>query len=180
MPKEDGNKRGPKPTWSTPKEMFKDFDKFVKEQTPHKVKTLRRVKRIKKDREHIKGPRPSDYEWAIEEVEDISEPGIVSIVQFAAWKGVHRTTITTGYSEGDFKETYQRILAICEAYWEKGLYDRENRNSAGTIFAGKNAYGWTDKTELELSGSINQPLSDEARAILDKATRANGDAASES
>lgn len=173
MAKKATNQRGPKPTWTTPAQLLKDFELFLHEQSPHPAKVWRNVRTLKKGRTHIKNPRSSDYEYKLEKVEELSKQGVVTIVQFAAWKGVHRTTITTGYSEGDYKETYQRILAVCEAFSETYLYNTENRNSAGVIFSMKNAYGYTDKSEMELSGSVNQPLSEEAKAILAKATRSN-------
>lgn len=182
MPKKGtiNNPDGPKPIWKTPAAMLKDFEKFLEHQKPHAVKEFREVKRLKKNREHIKRPQSSDYEYRIEEIETLSKPGIVTVSQFAAWKGIHRTTIMTGYSEGDFKDAYQRILAVCEAFSENYLYNTENRNSSGIIFAMKNSHGWTDKSELELSGAVNQPLSEEAKAILAKATRADDDGATES
>ena len=166
-----GNGGGPKPIWKTPAALKKDFDKFLESQVPHKIKVLRNIRKLKEGRNHIKNPRSSDYEYTIEEVEELSKQGIVTIVQFAAWKGVHRTTITTGYADGKFKEVYQYMLATCEAFSERRLYEAD-KNSAGIIFAMKNGYGWTDKSELELSGSVNQPLSEEAKAILAKSTRA--------
>ncbi len=72
------------------------------------------------------------------------------------------------YSEGIFKETYESMLAICEAFSERRLYDAE-RGAAAIIFAMKNSYGWIDKPETELSGAIDTPLSKEAAAALDKA-----------
>ena len=159
--------------------MLKDFELFLAEQAPHRIKVLRKVRVLKKGRTHLKAPRPSDFEYRIEEVEELSKQGLVTVSQFAYWKGVHRSTIMTGYSEGEYKEAYQRILATCEAFSENFLYDTQNRNASGAIFAMKNAYGWTDKTELELSGNINQPLSEEAKAYLAKATRAEEDGARE-
>lgn len=163
-----GKDRGPKPTWTTPAQLLKDFATFLEEQKPHKVKEFRNVKRVREDRKHIKRPTASDYEWTVEEVETLSAPGLVTITQFAAWKGVHRTTITTGYSEGKFKDAYKQILAICEAFSERRLYSAE-RGASAIIFAMKNSYGWVDKTETELSGSIDTPLSPDATAALNKA-----------
>lgn len=165
---------GKKRTWRTPKALAKDFAAFVEDQQPHRIKVMAMVSRIKPEREHVKNPRGADYEYVVEEQERLSEQGIVTIVQFAAWKGVHRTTITTNYSEGDFKDVYQRMLAICEAHGERRLYAAE-RNAANLIFAMKNAYGWVDETKQELSGSLDAPLSDEAKAYLAKATRADDD-----
>jgi hypothetical protein len=160
------------PTWETPQQLLTDFELFLAEQKPHPVKEWANVREIREGHEDVEYPREVDYEWNMQEIERVSKQGIVTIVQFAAWKGVHRTTITTGYSQGEYKEVYQKILSICEAYSERRLYDAE-RNAANLIFAMKNAYGWVDKTETELSGSISQPLSDEAKAILNKANRSS-------
>jgi hypothetical protein len=159
-------------TWTTPQQLLNDFELFLAEQKPHPVKEWANVKELKEGREDLKHPRESDYEWNMLEVERISKQGLVTVVQFAAWKKIHRTTITTGFSEGAFKEVYSQILSICEAYSERRLYEAE-RNAANLIFAMKNAYGWVDKTETELSGAISQPLSEEAKAYLAKATRSN-------
>ncbi len=170
MAKKAPKTRGPKPTWATPKALLADFEAFLAEQKPHPVKEFRNVKRIRKDRKHIKRPTSSDYEWTVEEVETLSEQGRVTIVAFARWKHIHRNTLVNNYSEGKFKEAYQEILGACEDYSEDKLYKAE-RGANAIIFAMKNAYGWHDKTETELSGAINTPLSDEAKAILAKATR---------
>ena len=151
--------------------MLDDFNQFLEEQKPHRIKQLKQIKRLKESRQHIKFPKSTDYEYVIEEVEALSPQGLVTISQFAAWKGVHRTSLSTAYSEGQFKEAYQKILGICEAYSERRLYEAD-RNSSGLIFAMKNSYQWVDKTETELSGSIDVQLTDEDLAILDKATRA--------
>lgn len=148
--------------------MLADFNKFLEHQKPKVIKELRPVKRLREDRAHLKRPTPSDYEWKVEEVETVSKQGIVTIVQFAAWKGVHRNTVMAQYSEGKFKDVYQHILSVCEAYTEARLYETE-RNATGLIFAMKNSYGWVDKTETELSGNLDLPLSKEGQAILDKA-----------
>lgn len=132
------------------------------------------VRHVKDSRKHIKNPKSGDYEYKIEEVEILSGQGLVTISQFAAWKGVHRTTITTGYSSGDFKEVYDKMLAICEAYSERRLYEAE-RNAANIIFAMKNSYGWVDETKHELSGSLDTKLSPEAQAALDKALNGGDD-----
>lgn len=161
-----------KATWRTPKALAKDFAAFVEFQKPHKFKELVTVRKIKPERDHIKHPKGDDYEWVIEEQERLSRQGIVTIVQFAAWKGLHRTTITTNYSEGKFKDVYQNILAICEAYAEQRLYDAE-RNANNIIFAMKNSYGWVDETKHDVNNNINVPLSDEAKSYLAKATRAD-------
>lgn len=167
-------KGGPKPTWDHPTQLLKDFELFLKNQEPHKIKEFRNIKKLKEERKHLKRPTPSDYEWSIEEVEVISQQGPVTLVQFAIWKGVDKTTISTGYSEGIFKDTYQRIKTICEGYAERRLYDAD-KNVVGVIFALKNGYGWVDRNETELSGNVGVPLSDEAKVYLAKATRADED-----
>lgn len=151
--------------------MLKDFNQFLDEQKPHIVKEFRETRKVKDSRKHIKYPKSGDYEYVIEEVEVLSKQGLVTISQFAAWKGMHRTTINTNYSAGKFKDAYEHILAVCEAYSERRLYEAE-RNAAGLIFAMKNSYDWKDKTETEISGSLDVQLTDEDLAILDKATRA--------
>jgi hypothetical protein len=165
---------GNKPIWATPQALLKDFVAFLEYQKPHKENELRNVHKIRDDRKHIKNPKSSDYEYVIEEVEMLTRQGLVTITQFAAWKGVHRTSITTGYSEGKFKDVYQKMLAICEAYGERRLYEAE-RNAANIIFAMKNSYGWVDETKHDISGSLDTPLSDEAKAALNKALNGGGD-----
>ncbi len=170
MATKDKKQVGPKPTWTNPKDLLNDFENFLKEQRPHKITELKNVRRIRPDREHIKRPQSSDYEWTVEEVETLSQQGRITIVAFAAWKRVHKTTITTGYSEGIFKDVYQTILGICEDYSEDQLYKAE-RNANAIIFAMKNNYNWVDKTETEFSGNLDPHLSPEAQAVLDKALR---------
>lgn len=163
------NKPGPKPTWETPTQLLKDFDLFITEQEPHKIKRLRRVKKLKKTRANIKRPVPSDYEWTIEDVEDLTEQKPITITHFAIWKGVSLNTITTGYSEGPFKEVYQQIKTVCAGYSLDQLFNPNSRNVAGVIFNLKNNHDYVDKTQTELSGNIDMPLSKEGQAILDKA-----------
>lgn len=163
------NKPGTKPTWETPAQLLADFDLFIAEQKPHKVTELRNVKQLKKERAHLKRPVPSDYEWKVEEVETISKQGPITITHFAIWKGVDRTTITNGYSEGIFKQVYQRIKTVCEGYSLNQLLNTDARNVAGVIFNLKNNHDYVDKTQTELSCNIDMPLSKEGQAILDKA-----------
>ncbi len=146
----------PNPIWDSPEKLLKDFETFVAEQEPKRVTVLKNVK--------------TKDDWSVQEVETVKEQGLVTISQFAAWKKIHRTTLNTGYSTGDYKPVYDLMLSICEAYSERRLYGAE-RNAANIIFAMKNSYGWVDKTETELSGGLNTPLSDEAKAYLAKATR---------
>ncbi len=163
------NKPGPKPTWENPTQLLADFDRFIAEQKPHKIKRLRRVKSLKKERAHLKRPTPSDYEWTIEEVEDLSDQGPITLTHFAIWKGIDRTTLATGYSEGIFKQAYQKIKTVCEGYSLEKLFNPDARNVAGVIFNLKNNHDYVDKTQTELSGNIDMPLSKEGQAILDKA-----------
>ncbi len=162
-------KVGRKATWETPTQLLKDFEHFLADQKPHKVIELRNVKQLKKERAHLQRPVPSDYEWRVEKVETISKQGPITITHFAIWKGVDKTTITTGYSEGPFKQAYQRIKTVCEGYSLDQLFNSESRNVAGVIFNLKNNHDYVDKTQTELSGNIDMPLSKEGQAILDKA-----------
>lgn len=147
--------------------MLEDFEAFLEKQKPHVETELRTVRKLRSDRSHLKRPTREDYEYVIEETETLTKQGIVTIVQFAAWKGVDRTTINTNYSAGIFKDAYKHIKATCEAYSERRLYESD-RNSNAIMFAMKNSYNWVDKTETELSGSLDTPLSKEAQAVLNK------------
>jgi hypothetical protein len=152
------NPNGKPPTWETPQQLLADFEAFLEEQKPHQVT----------EKINVKGKNG----WGIEEVTKMTRQGLITITQFAAWKRVHRTTIITNYSEGVFQDTYQAMLSICEAYSERRLYEAD-RSAANIIFAMKNSYGWVDKSDLELSGHVSTPLSEEAKAYLDKASRAD-------
>ena len=50
----------------------------------------------------------------------------------------------------EFSDTIKRLKSVCENYAESRIYG--DKNPAGAIFALKN-YGWTDKTQTELTGA---------------------------
>jgi hypothetical protein len=123
MPKQGvvNNPKGKALTWNNPSELLADFEAFLHEQQPH----------------------------VLPETNQLSVQGIISVRQFAGWKGVHRTTITTGYSQGVFKAVYLTILGACESYAEQRLYEAK-RPAANIIFVLKNCYGWTDRVSAGL------------------------------
>jgi hypothetical protein len=162
------NPNGRKRIWDSPEALWADFELYLQEQAPHIIKVLDGVGTIKPGHENFDPPCEDDYDWSIEEVEDLSVQKPLTITSFAVWKGVHRTTITTGYSEDEFKQAYARILGQCEAYAETQLFNSK-RNVSGIIFILKNCYGWSDKPKPDRSGDIDVPLSPEGKAILDKA-----------
>jgi hypothetical protein len=156
MPKQGtiNNPLGSKPTWGSSAALLADFERFLIVCKPHIVTEYVNVKR--------------NNTWQIEEVTRSSKQRPISIRQFAAWKGVHRTTITTGYSQGEYKDVYLRILGACESYAEERLYEAK-RPVANIIFVLKNCYGWTDRRKAELVDNVSQPLTPKAKALLDKA-----------
>ncbi|MGH7239753.1 MAG: hypothetical protein ACREHG_06760 [Candidatus Saccharimonadales bacterium] len=162
------NPNGRKRIWASPEALMKDFRLYEREQEPHIIKVLDRVAHVKPGHELNDPPCDDDYYWTIEEVPSISKQGVLSIKHFAAWKGVHSTTITTGYSEGEFNEVYGIILTVCEAYAERLLYDAK-RNPKAIIFVLKHCYGWSDNPKPDRSYDVDVPLTPEAQAILDKA-----------
>lgn len=170
MPKKGviNNPKGRPRIWDSPEALLADFERFLAEQAPHEIKVLDNVARVKPGHELNDSLTDDDYEWVIEEVPRISKQGVLSIRHFAVWKGVHSTTITTGYAAGRFQEAYDRILGACEAYAESFLYDTKS-NAKGTIFVLKNCYGWTDKPTRGHNSDIDVELSPEAQAELDSA-----------
>jgi hypothetical protein len=134
------NPNGKKPIWRKPDELLADFEAFLSAQHPH----------------------------FLPENDQLSKQGVISVRQFASWKGVHRTTITTGYSQGTFKAAYLTILGTCESYAEERLYEAK-RPAANIIFVLKNCYGWTDRRKAKLADTVSQPLSPQAQAYLDEA-----------
>ena len=162
------NPKGKKPTWDSPEALLDDFETYLQEQAPHRIRVLDRVAHIKPGHEYNDPPQDDDYDWAIEEVESLSKQEPITITSFAVWKGVHRTTITTGYTEGRFRQAYERILGACEAYAERQLYESK-RNAAGIIFILKNCYGWSDNPKASMSRGVDVALSPEAKACLEKA-----------
>jgi hypothetical protein len=156
MPKKGviNNPAGSKPTWASPKALLADFECFLADSKPHPVTESVNV-------EH-------GSTWQIEEVTQLSKQRPITIRQFAVWKGIHRTTITTGYSQGVFKDAYLTILGTCESYAERRLYEAKCP-VANIIFVLKNCYGWSDRRKAELGDTDSRPLTPEARAYLDKA-----------
>jgi hypothetical protein len=162
------NPNGKRPIWDNPEALLKDFEAYLEEQAPHRIKVLASVPHIKAGHEYFDPPHEDDYDWIIEEIESQSEQKPITVRSFAVWKGVHRTTITTGYATGSFQQAYERILGECEAYAEDCLYNCKG-SAVGIIFILKNCYGWSNKpTTKQLSG-IDIPLSPEAQAALDMA-----------
>ena len=158
------NPNGRKRIWDSPEALWSDFEAFLAEQEPHPIKVLDRVAHVKPGHEYNDPPRDDDYIWNIEEVDSLSKQGVISIRQFAAWKKVHRTTIATGYSEGEYHDVYRRILVHCEAFAERQLYDSKG-SARGIIFVLRNCYGWSDKPKQQ-TGNIDVPLSKEAQKVL--------------
>ena len=54
----------------------------------------------------------------------------------------------------EYSDTVKGLKAVCENYAENRLF---TNNPTGAIFALKN-YGWTDKTQTELSGPDGGPI----------------------
>ena len=79
----------------------------------------------------------------------------------------HKTLLDWCNNNPEFCEAYARAKEIQESIWLTGsmgnLY-----NSQFAQFFGKNCLGYKDKTETELSGKVEQGLSDADRALLSK------------
>jgi hypothetical protein len=66
-----------------------------------------------------------------------------------------------------FSDTITRAKAKCEAYAEAMLFDKGGANGAKFSLS-NNFKGWTERTATELSGKVEQGLSDADRALLNK------------
>lgn len=74
--------------------------------------------------------------------------------------GLTRQSLINYEVKPEFLDTIKKAKAQVEAYAEQRLF---YPNAVGTIFNLKNNFHWKDKTEQELSGSIDvNQLSDEA------------------
>lgn len=103
-----------------------------------------------------------------------SEEPIIRGAEFPTFQGfaktigtTHKTLLDWKEANADFCEAYARAKEIQESIWLVGgmgnLY-----NSQFAQFFGKNCLGYKDKTETELSGKVEQGLSDADRALMDK------------
>lgn len=66
--------------------------------------------------------------------------------------GVDRNTILNYGKKDEYFRTVKEARARIEGFAEEKLY---SSNVAGVIFNLKNNFGWKDKTEQELLGSVN-------------------------
>ena len=73
------------------------------------------------------------------------EPITMSGLAYAL--GVNRKTIVNYSHKEQYFPTISRAREKAEAYMEKCLYT--NKSVQGIMFAGKNNYGWVDKSEVE-------------------------------
>ncbi len=77
-----------------------------------------------------------------------------------------RDTLIEYGKRPEFSDTVKELKTVCENYAENRLY---GTNPTGAIFALKN-FGWTDKSQTELTGPAGGPLQHEIRGM--KAVRA--------
>lgn len=61
----------------------------------------------------------------------------------------------------EFSDTVKILKTVCENYAENRLY---GTNPTGAIFALKN-FGWTDKSQTEISGAAGGPIQHEIRGM---------------
>jgi hypothetical protein len=67
-----------------------------------------------------------------------------------------------------FSYTIKKARLTCENFAERGILSGEVNAAAG-IFVLKN-YGWTDKQEIEMSGSLKTPITVEVIGVENKDT----------
>lgn len=65
-----------------------------------------------------------------------------------------RETLIQYGNRSEFTDTVKELKMVCENFAESRIYAN---NPTGAIFALKN-YGWTDKTQQELSGPDGGPI----------------------
>jgi len=67
--------------------------------------------------------------------------------------GTTRTTLVNYSEKGEFLAVIKRARTIAEAAVEDRLFSKAS--PVGAIFVAKNGYGWKDKHEIEMSGSVD-------------------------
>ena len=77
---------------------------------------------------------------------------VPAIADLATDLGVSRDTVLEYLSKPEFSGTVAEVLTSIEAWWEKRL---ASASSGGVVFWLKNRPGWRDKTETELTGTMN-------------------------
>ena len=69
---------------------------------------------------------------------------------------ITRETLSQYLKNSEFSDTIKKAKLKVENYLEKRLIT--DTSTTGIIFNLKNNFGWTDKQQLEHSGSINNPF----------------------
>lgn len=66
---------------------------------------------------------------------------------------ITRQTLLNYQDKDEFFDTIKKAKMKCEDYAEKQLFT--GKNVAGVIFNMKNNYGWVDKQEKDISGTLD-------------------------
>jgi hypothetical protein len=81
-----------------------------------------------------------------------------SVIQFAALVGIHKDTLYEWANKyPDFSDAFRRARILCESFWEKKYakaLDDKTVNSTLYKFYMSARFGWSEKTENKLSGTI--------------------------
>lgn len=94
--------------------------------------------------------------------------GLALALGFTSRQSLLEYQLTKDYVyQKEFTDTITCAKAKCEAYAEAMLFDKGGANGAKFSLS-NNFKQWTDKTATELSGKVEQGLSDADRALMDK------------
>lgn len=86
-----------------------------------------------------------------------------SLIQFAALVGVHKDTIYEWANRHpEFSDAFRKARILCEAWWEKyyanALMNKEVNGNLLKFYMSAR-FGWSEKTENKLSGTITHESS---------------------
>ena len=86
-----------------------------------------------------------------EECKKLDKPFTIS--RLAVMLNTDRKTLVNYAHRDEFFPSIKKARSMAEAYTEDHMYS--GKAVAGAIFSAKNNYGWVDKQEIEMSGSVD-------------------------